>query len=303
MAETLSFNRSAKDEMLSIKGEKHCCRRAFLYGFFLFASRFESGVIKLVTESEKQMKFLLDCTKNELKVDLSEFVSVLPSGKYKLLCRDALVCERIISSFGYNDANTYTIVIDNIVCPNCKRAFLRGAFLSCGNVSSPEKRYCLEFVISYISLAMELFDFLNVDGFVSMYTQRKAYHVIYFKESEKILDMLNFMGVHRAAYEYTDEKILREIRNACNRQNNCETANMKKTIESSKKQITAINEIIRLKGFGFLSEQLQTTAKIRLDNPQATLEELTELHGTATSKSCVRHRLKKIEEIFNELKK
>lgn len=302
MSENLSFNRSAKDDMLNTKGERHCCRKAHLYGCYLFSSKFERDIIKLVSESEKQIKQIIDLTKSELGTDISQFVSVMPSGKFKISCQKEEICSKILSSFLYDDNLTYTIKKENFVCENCVRAFLRGAFLACGNVSSPEKRYCLEFVVPYFNLSRELLYILKENGFSAMYTKRKSYYVIYFKESEKILDMLNFMGVHKAAFEYTDEKILREIRNACNRQNNCETANMKKTIETSKKQTLAINEIVRIKGWGFLSEQLSETAKIRLENPGATLEELTNLHNGSASKSCVRHRLKKLEEIYSEIK-
>ena len=57
-----------------------------------------------------------------------------------------------------------------------------------------------------------------------------------------------------------------------------------------------INEI----GIDNLPEALREIAQVRCDNPEANLAELGNMLSKPLSKSGVNHKLKKIEELYNE---
>lgn len=131
---------------------------------------------------------------------------------------------------------------------------------------------------------------------------RKKYYVVYVKEGSQIVDMLNIMEAHNALMALENIRIAKEIRNSVNRQVNCETANINKTVSAAVKQVEDITYIKNTVGFGELSEALQEMAILRLSYPEATLQELGKLLSTPVSKSGVNHRLRKLSQIANELR-
>ena len=96
---------------------------------------------------------------------------------------------------------------------------------------------------------------------------------------------------------------MREIRNNVNRQVNCETANLNKTISASVMQIEAINYLKKIKKYEELPISLQEIAELRLEYPEMSLKDLGSLLENSLGKSGVNHRLKKIIEIADEAKK
>ena len=94
-------------------------------------------------------------------------------------------------------------------------------------------------------------------------------------------------------------RILKETRNNVNRAVNCETANINKAVDAALVQIRSIELIDREMGLGKLSASLQEAARLRLQYPEATLQELCELSGT--TKSGMNHRLRKINAIARDI--
>ena len=110
------------------------------------------------------------------------------------------------------------------------------------------------------------------------------------------------MGAHNALFQLEDVKIMKQMRNDVNRIVNCETANLTKTVNASMRQIEAINYIINTVGIDYLPESLQEIAELRVEYEDLSLKELGEMLDKPLGKSGVNHRLKKIEDIANELK-
>ena len=184
----------------------------------------------------------------------------------------------------------------------CKRAFIRGAFLVTGSVSNPEKFYHLEFACTSEDKARQIQQILHSFQIEARMVQRKKYHVVYLKEGDGIVDVLNVMEAHKALMELENIRILKGMRNSLNRQVNCETANIYKTVNAAVKQIEDIRYIQDTIGFGELSEGLANMAEVRLANPDATLKELGMLLSPQVGKSGVNHRLRKLSEIADGLR-
>ena len=70
---------------------------------------------------------------------------------------------------------------------------------------------------------------------------RKRYYVVYIKEGSQIVDILNVMEAHLSLMELENIRILKEMRGNVNRQVNCETANINKTVSAAVKQIEDID--------------------------------------------------------------
>ena len=184
----------------------------------------------------------------------------------------------------------------------CKRAFIRGAFLSSGSISAPEKFYHFEIVCTTEDKAVQLKNIIQYFNIDAKIVERKKHFVVYIKEGAGIVDILNVMEAHVALMDLENVRILKEMRNSVNRKVNCETANLKKTVSAAVKQIEDIKFIRDKVGLSVLSDNLEEMARLRLDNPDASLKELGEMLTPAVGKSGVNHRLRKICEIADDLR-
>jgi len=185
---------------------------------------------------------------------------------------------------------------------NHKRAYIRGAFLGGGSICNPEKTYHLEFVTHNDDYALRFSSLINSYGLTSKVIQRKNSYVVYLKEGEQIVDMLNIIGAHTNLLYLENVRIMKEMRNNVNRLVNCETANLGKTVNASVRQIESIRLIESEIGFQRLPKNLREIAELRLKYPEESLKELGELLEPPVGKSGVNHRLRRIEKIAEELK-
>ncbi|MCI9137722.1 MAG: DNA-binding protein WhiA [Lachnospiraceae bacterium] len=184
----------------------------------------------------------------------------------------------------------------------CRRAFIRGAFLSAGSMSDPEKSYHFEIVCAEEEKARQLTEIINSFDMDAKVVRRKKSYVAYLKEGAQIVDMLNIMEAHVSLLSLENVRILKEMRNSVNRQVNCETANINKTVNAAVKQLEDINYIKSTKGLDSLPENLREIALIRLEYPQAPLKELGTYLEPPVGKSGVNHRLRKLCEMADELR-
>lgn len=179
----------------------------------------------------------------------------------------------------------------------CRRAYLRGAFICAGSMSNPKGGYHLEFVLELEKQASQLKEILNGFEVEAKITRRKKYFIVYIKEGAGIVDLLNIMGAHNALLKLENLRVEKEVRNFVNRQVNCEAANINKTITAAARQIEEIVYIKERRGFSMLPDNLRQIAEIRLEYPDASLQELGELLNPPVGKSGVNHRLRKLSEI------
>ncbi|WP_203334274.1 DNA-binding protein WhiA [Planococcus beigongshangi] len=187
----------------------------------------------------------------------------------------------------------------------CKRAYLRGAFLAGGSVNNPEtSSYHLEIYSSDRDHADSLTELMNFFELNSKTIERKKGFITYLKEAEKISDFLSVAGAHSALLKFEDVRIIRDMRNSVNRLVNCETANLNKTIDAALRQVENIRFIDSVIGVEQLPERLKEIARLRVEYQDVTLKELGEMVSTGkVSKSGVNHRLRKIDEIAESLRK
>jgi len=208
----------------------------------------------------------------------------------------------IISEVGFQFATR----IDKTLIKNncCKRAYLRGAFLAGGSVNNPEgSSYHLEIASMYEEHCQSLVQLANRFKLNARCIERKKGFVFYIKEGEKIIEFLSIIGAHQALLRFEDVRIMKDMRNSVNRIVNCETANLNKTIGAAVRQLDNIRLIQRELGLENLPEKLRVVAEIRLQNPDINLQEVGDLLNGAVSKSGVNHRLRKIDELADKLRK
>ncbi len=184
----------------------------------------------------------------------------------------------------------------------CKRAFLRGAFLSVGSMSDPAKGYHLEFDCDNAEKARQLQELIRGFDIEARIIRRKKYHVVYLKEGAGIVDLLNVCEAPVSLMNMENLRIIKEMRNSVNRRVNCETANIAKTVNAAARQLEDIEYIRIHYGFQNLPDTLREMAEVRLEYPDVPLKELGEYFTPVLGKSGVNHRLRKLSELAGKLR-
>ena len=171
-----------------------------------------------------------------------------------------------------------------------------------GSVTDPEKGYHLEFVSNDEGELNKIHERLSEYDIQSRFTERKGQQVLYIKEGQAIVDLLNVLGAHIALLNMENARVMKDFRNGLNRKVNCEAANLIKTANAGSRQVADIEFIKEKAGLDILPDNLQEIAKLRLENPDMSLKELGELLDPPVGKSGVNHRLRRISEIAEEMR-
>ena len=209
--------------------------------------------------------------------------------------------EKILRFFGYGQSPMPVLNLEQVQSEEELGAFIAGAFLACGSMVDPGKSYHLEFVVPDQPLCEALIQVLFAVRIFPKSFARRGSFVVYLKDSGEIEDLLGFMGAGNLGLEVMNVKIYKSIRNQVNRAQNCEFANLEKTISAASVQVKQIEYILKNKGTAFLPEDLREIAKLRVENPEMSVRELGEALGEPLTRSGVNHRLKRLSKIYEEL--
>ena len=180
------------------------------------------------------------------------------------------------------------------------RAVVRGAFLGSGSISNPRSVYHLEIVFKVLENAKYINNILEKYNIDAKILERDKSYMLYIKDGENISKFLAFIGANKSVLDFEETRVMKDMRNQVNRIVNCETYNLNKVVASSVKQIDDIKLIKKHNKFDALTDKERELAKLRLDNPNATLKELGEM--LEISKSGVGHRFEHIAQIAEELR-
>jgi hypothetical protein len=294
----MSFSYTVKDELAKKVGKARHCQLAELAAILSSSGYTKRRYIWLKTDKKPVAdKFCL-----LLKESFHYIPEVsVRANQYIVAVTNDQMAEKIKQAIKMQD---FHALVEDILLQSscCKRAFLRGNFMCNGSVSNPEKSYHLEFVFSSEERAKQVVELLATFEIEAKIAMRKHSHVVYIKEGRQIVDILNIIEAPVSLMNYENSRIRREIKGKINRQVNCDTANISKTISAAWGQINDIKLISETKGLESLSKELQQTAKLRLENPEMPLKELGELMDPPVGKSGVNHRLRKLKIIANHIR-
>lgn len=295
----MSFSSLVKKELASVEVLSSCCLHAQVYGLVLFA-HFSPHDISITAESADTCRLYSEGLQELCGVTPS--LSTNESKKTTLSVVGAGDRRRVYDTFGHA-SNELTLRINrsNLAEECCPSAFLRGVFMSCGTVTDPNKNYHLEFVMSHKKLCGDLMTLLDEMNLSPKYIQRKGYHIIYFKESESIEDLLTMIGATESSLEVMGVKMQKDVINRVNRMMNFEMSNISKTVAAASRQVEAIKLIERTRGLSSLPDNLRVIAELRLENPEISLQELGAMMKAPISRSGINHRLMKILEIAEKI--
>ena len=216
----------------------------------------------------------------------------------------------ILTDLGlYSSRGLLEVPLHKIVSNDSQaRAYLCGTFLAGGSINPPEKtNYHLEITANNDKQAELLQELLARFDIHAKTIERRGKQIVYVKAAEKIADFLRIIGANEAVLKFENIRISRDFTNSLTRLNNCDVANEVKTQNAAKNQLEDIRVLQSTYGLDRLDEKLQDVAKLRLQYPEASLNELCaayeEMTGISVSKSGMKHRFVRLHELAEKRRK
>ena len=278
----MSFSAEVKEELSNINNynKKDLLEAEFIGYWSSQNCIIENGYTKIFTENEFNIERIYKILFN-LKIDYEPEID----GKKYI----AKICDFKVKN------------LEDLQSDDEKKAFIRGVFLGSGSVNDPNKKYHLEVLINEKDVSTYIQNILkSVEIKVKILNTNNT---VYIKEGEEISKFLAYIGAQKSVLKFEEIRVIKDLRNTVNRQVNCETANLTKTVNAAVVQIDAINFLKKMKKFDDLPKNLIEIAELRVKYPEMSLKSLGENLEKPIGKAGVNHRLNKIIEMSEEIKK
>ena len=302
----MTFSAEVKEELSKINNlaNKECVKAELLGYLHTNNISYKDKEMQFATESEYNInrfsKLLNNVNINSYKIEI-----VGKNFKISISKKEQENLKRIFDEYKLSDKE------------NEEKAYVRGTFLGSGSINNPKNKYHIEIGMENEKVAEEVIKLLAKYqiNFKILYSTLKSNMIkvdtdnnlnekenrvasgkcsIYSKDGEEISKFLAFIGASSSMLKFEDIRVYRDMRNNINRIVNCETANLAKTVDAAVKQINAINKLKKNGKFNELSDNLKELANLRLENPEASLEELGKMLKSPIGKSGVNYRMREI---------
>lgn len=316
----MSFAKDTKLQIIKNPLKNDCCGLAFFSGLLLASGEYDlkSGQVSFVTDIPELFDFcnniLLQLYGEKATLSFEPNLNLNKKVAYRITLPKNNIFE-MLKDFGLvNEKGMLKISnIDQHLIKEkcCKKSFIKGFFIGSATSGINLKKssetsstgYDIEFISHSQNTLFQLKNLLNEFDIFPKITKRKYHYVLYLKESASVCDLLALLQAFDSVLELQSELSIRELRNKINRQTNCISANIEKTVNASLKQLQAIDLISKTHGLESLPSELQEVCLLRLANPEESLEELANLSGSKFTKSSLNNKLNKIIKIAQSFNK
>lgn len=297
----MSFSDSIRTELWQSPIKAPCCRKAFLFGLLLRAEATGEGHISLTIPvsracAEQARERVTALVRHSCGTTPS--VAAVTRGAHRYLTFEFLsrTAAETLDSLDTATSDGDMVVEEAVGygCSSCAAHFLRGGFLSCGTVGDPSGSPHMEFRLPAGGRAVCLADVCRAAGISPTLLQKDGSARIYCKCLDDIRDLLSQIGCVHPVFEIINRQLYNEARTEEARATNWDAANIKRSVQAGQIQIKSIRHLEATHRLETLPPELQETARLRLQHPEASLSELAALHEPPITKSGLTHRLGRI---------
>ena len=307
----MSFSSDLKKELMEVIPKNKHCRYALLGGIISVNGRVENadsadknGLVCIRVESDEFETFVSKLIKIAVDIPYEHVISSQEIMHHrKLIITDEKDSERLRNGLKVYNSGSRLCTNEMLTERSCcKQAFLRGAFLAGGSLSSPEKSNHMEISVPTEAEADKLCRIISSLHLSAKCMKRKDRYIVYIKDGNTISNFIGVLGASKSMMDYENVRILKDIRNNINREVNCDAANMAKTANAAAKQIDDINYVYAHVKPEDIPEGLREMAEIRLEFPYLSLKELGDKFTPPLGKSGINHRLKKLSAMAESIR-
>ena len=299
----MSFSVEVKNELARVTGDNECCHVAELAslmrmgGTMLIGGNKSIGV-NFTTENPAVARKVLTLIKKGFHLRTEVVVSrgrrLKKTNSYAVRVAPSQAVAQLLVRLGIMQGDSLNISQDTGVLKKscCRRSYLRGAFLGGGSVNKPAGDYHLELVTQSLRFAGELIAVMRSFKLNARMTDRKNDYIVYIKGGDDVSSFLQIVGAANSYMDFESVRVVKDMRNRVNRQVNCETANLQKSVDAAVRQMRDVEKLLQYKRLSELSPSVRAACEARMKNPDASMAELADLCGI--TKSGLAHRFRKI---------
>lgn len=180
------------------------------------------------------------------------------------------------------------------------KAAWRGAFLAHGELSDPGRASMLEIICPGYQSAIDmvkLAKLLDVNAQIRNYRNSQRVNI---RDAADVERMLLLMGARRTSRDWSGKRQDGLHRGKANRLANFDDANMRRSAKAAVEAIAKVKHAFEVLGDD-IPENLRSAGQVRLDHPDATLEELGRLSNPPISKDAVAGRIRRLFQLSDRV--
>lgn len=293
----MSFTQNIKNE-ISVTPLNEIENRNLLLGYLYVQGEIHESRVSMILENMAVARKIFKTLKYSYKFDVHMTLRVQKRFKVKqIFIFDVVDNNGIIKSELHNvDLSDEESLI----------SFVKGVFLASGSISDPKKSgYHLELLFNSKDKCEYILGILKSLKYNFRSIKRDKSYMLYLKASEEISDFIKMMGAVNSLFYFEDIRIYRDHKNTVNRLNNCEQANLEKSLNTSDKQISLIKYLKENDYMSLLDDKTVQVIEYRLKYPEESFQALADIISYETNKkvtkSYINHHFRKINEIYDRI--
>ena len=296
----MTYTTQIKDEITKIE-DSTSESLISLSVYLRFNSTISDDKLSIFTENASVARWLFRLLKSHYNININLTTRTIKRFKKRNIY--ILEIKKKLNIIISDIDNTMNNILDSSA--EEKIAFLKGMFLSCGSINDPKKnQYHLEFLVKEEVDATLVNNVLLSLDFKSKIIKRDREYMVYIKSSENISDFINYLGAINALFYFEDIRIYKDHKNMVNRLNNCEQANVEKTLRTSKTVLENIKYLEDNNLIMLLDERTKEIIDYKKKYPETSMNELANIVSLETNKpitkSGINHHIRKINELVKK---
>lgn len=293
-----SFTTQIKDEVTKIETDK-CDSLAEVCAYLKYNANI-TDKIELMIENASVARRVFNLLKRLYGININ--LTIRTQKKFVIKKIYILTIQEKVDIIRDDVETTYHNILE--YSDSEKVSYLKGVFLADGSINDPSKnKYHLEFLVNDEEKAILVNKLLLSLDFDSKLLKRDKGYMVYIKVAEEISDFIKLINATNALFYFEDIRIYRDHKNMVNRLNNCEQANVEKSIKTCDEQLKNIKYLSDNDLVSLVSDQTKLVMDYRIKYPDVNMSELASIISMETdykiTKSGINHHFRKIKELVN----
>jgi cell division protein WhiA len=299
----MAMTAAVKDELSRVTISKTCCRRAEVASLLRFAGGLHIVAGQVVVEAELDTGSVA----RRLRRDIGEVygqatdVHVLAGGGLRkgsrYVVRVARDGEALARQTGLLDQRGRPVrglppqVVSGGMCD--AEAAWRGAFLAHGSLTEPGRSSSLEITCPGPEAALALVGAARRLGIGSKARAVRGVDRVVVRDGDAIGALLTRLGAHESVLAWEERRMRREVRATANRLANFDDANLRRSARAAVAASARVRRAMEILAEE-APEHLLLAGQLRLENTQASLEELGQLADPPLTKDAMAGRIRRL---------
>lgn len=182
-------------------------------------------------------------------------------------------------------------VVSGGLC-DCVAAW-RGAFLAHGSLTEPGRSMALEITCPGPEAALAMVGAARRLKIPAKAREVRGVDRVVIRDGDAIAALLARLGAHESMMAWEERRMRREVRASANRLANFDDANLRRSARAAVAAGARVERALEILGDD-VPEHLRVAGMLRLENKQASLEELGQLHDPQLTKDAMAGRIRRL---------